>query len=99
MEMQQIFELVRAWMDENSGNGELVKEFREGIREAMKMEKGDGRKEQVRQLLEEHGRLSIKEMAELLQTSDKNISSQLSYLRKMGVKIATSCDGKKFIEG
>lgn len=99
MEMQQIFELVRAWMDENSGNGELVKEFREGIREAMKMEKGDGRKEQVRQLLEEHGRLSIKEMAELLQTSDKNISSQLSYLRKMGIKIATSCDGKKFIEG
>lgn len=99
MEMQQIFELVRDWMDENSGNGELVKEFREGIREAMKMEKGDGRKEQVRQLLEEHGRLSIKEMAELLQTSDKNISSQLSYLRKMGVKIATSCDGKKFIEG
>lgn len=99
MEMQQIFELVRGWMDENSGNGELVKEFREGIREAMKMDKGDGRKEQVRQLLEEHGRLSIKEMAELLQTSDKNISSQLSYLRKMGVKIATSCDGKKFIEG
>lgn len=99
MEMSQIFELVRGWMDENSGNSELVKEFREGIREAMKMEKGDGRKEQVRQLLEEHGRLSIKEMAELLQTSDKNISSQLSYLRKMGIKIATSCDGKKFIEG
>lgn len=99
MEMQQIFELVRGWMEENSVNSELVKEFREGIREAMKMEKGDGRKEQVRQLLEERGRLSIKEMAEILQTSDKNISSQLSYLRKMGIKIATSCDGKKFIEG
>ena len=98
MEMQQIFELVRAWMDENSGNGELVKEFREGIREAMKMEKGDGRKEQVKALLMERGKMSIAELAEALETSTKNISSQLSYLRKDGVKIATSSDGRKFIE-
>ena len=99
MEMQKIFELVREFMNENAGDAGMLKEFREGIKDAIKMEKGDGRKEQVRQLLEEHGRLSIREMAEILGTSDKNISSQLSYLRKMGIKIATSCDGKKFIEG
>lgn len=99
MEMQQIFELVREFMNENAGDTDMLKAFREGIKDAIKMEKGDGRKEQVRQLLEEHGRLSIREMAEILGTSDKNISSQLSYLRKMGIKIATSCDGKKFIEG
>ena len=98
MEMQQIFELVREFMNENAGDADMLKEFREGIKGVLKTEKGDGRKEQVRQLLEEHGRLSIREMAEILGTSDKNISSQLSYLRKMGLKIATSCDGKKFIE-
>ena len=97
--MESIISSIREFMAVNAGNVELLKSFREQVREAMKMEKGDGRKEQVRQLLEEHGRLSIREMAEILGTSDKNISSQLSYLRKMGIKIATSCDGKKFIEG
>lgn len=98
-DMIETVEKVREFVAKFGSESDVMKVFREQIREAMRMEKGDGRKEQVRQLLEEHGRLSIKEMAELLQTSDKNISSQLSYLRKMGVKIATSCDGKKFIEG
>lgn len=98
MEMRELINNVREFMTANADNATLLKNFREAMKDAMKLEKGDGRKEQVVALLREHGRLSIREMAELLGMTDKNISSQLSYLRKDGIKIATDSEGRKFIE-
>lgn len=80
-----------------SENGET---FFEELKKASmaKGEKGGVRKGQVLELLKERGKVSILDMAEALGVSSKNISSILSYLRKDGVRIGTTSDGKKFIE-
>ena len=59
---------------------------------------GSGRKEEVLKVLQEQGPISILGIAELLNISTKNVSSQLTYLRKAGHSIATKSDGRKFIE-
>jgi len=60
--------------------------------------KKEGRKEQVLAILQTEGPISVDQMAKLLNISPRNISSQLSYLRKDGIAIATNSLGKKFIE-
>lgn len=98
MSKNEILEMVKAFVMENAENAEVLRDFRAGLKDAVKMEKGDGRKEQVLALLKEHGKMTISEIAGALNTSTKNASSQLCYLRRDGVKIATSSDGRKFIE-
>jgi predicted ArsR family transcriptional regulator len=66
--------------------------------QARQVAKSDGRKEQVLKVLQERGPVSIMDIAELLNISTKNVSSQLTYLRKDGHRIATKSDGRKFIE-
>ena len=60
--------------------------------------KTDGRKEEVLRVLKERGPISIMDIAEAIGISTKNVSSQLTYLRKDGHAIATKSDGRKFIE-
>ena len=60
--------------------------------------KSDGRKEEVLRVLKERGPISIMDIAEAIGISTKNVSSQLTYLRKDGHAIATKSDGRKFIE-
>lgn len=64
----------------------------------MKESKDKGRKSEVLELLQEKKRITIKEIAEALGITDKNVSSQLSYLRKDGWSIGTDSKGRKFIE-
>ena len=100
MEKQELFELVKGFvMDmDNEGRKELMKELAKEVRVAF----GDegGRKAEVRELLEQAGAtgISIQEMADKLNTTNKNISSVLTYLRKDGLKLMTRSDGRKVIE-
>lgn len=80
---------------------EIVMMQQEMIQEqqtALEQKSGSGRKEEVLKVLQEHGPISILGIAELLNISTKNVSSQLTYLRKAGHRIATKSDGRKFIE-
>jgi predicted ArsR family transcriptional regulator len=65
---------------------------------ALEQKSGSGRKEEVLKVLQEQGPISILGIAELLNISTKNVSSQLTYLRRAGHRIATKSDGRKFIE-
>jgi biotin operon repressor len=58
----------------------------------------EGRKDEVLNLLKEKGRISVKDLGKLIGISERNISSQLSYLRKDGILIGTDSKGRKFIE-
>ncbi len=55
------------------------------------------RKKEVLNLLKQKP-ISIYDMSRSLDITNKNISSQLCYLKKDGYKIATNSDGLKFIE-
>ena len=63
----------------------------------MKTAKDVGRKGEVLAMLQT-GRFTIAELASGLGISDKNVSSQLSYLRKDGWLIGTDSKKRKFIE-
>ena len=80
------------------GDSGLGSDFKKRVLEKLKVEKGDGRKEELRKILEDGGRYSIRELGEKMGISDKNVSSILSYLRRDGLKICTDSDGKKFVE-
>lgn len=56
----------------------------------------DNRKAQVLEALKE-GPKTVLEIAEQLNTTAKNVSSYLTYLRKDGVEIFTDTKGRKFI--
>jgi DNA-binding transcriptional ArsR family regulator len=56
----------------------------------------EGRKEQVLKILKE-GPIMVGAIAKRLGISARNVSSQLSYLRKDGYEIATSSTGKKML--
>ena len=73
-------------------------DFKKRVLEKLKVEKGDGRKEELYRILESGERYSIRELGEKMGVSDKNMSRLLSYLRKGGVKIVTDGEGKKYIE-
>lgn len=98
MMMNEVLEMVKEFVEVYKNDSDMMKNFREGLKEVCKIEKGDGRKKEVRDILEEGGRYSIKEIGERLNISDKNVSSILSYLRKSGMKICTDYEGRKYIE-
>jgi hypothetical protein len=66
--------------------------------------KKEGRKEQVLSILMTEGPISVEAISKMLTASTgsaisaRNVSSQLSYLRKDGIAIGTNSLGKKFIE-
>ena len=57
-----------------------------------------GRKDQVLQVLREHGHISVQKIAKLVGITDKNVSSQMTALRKAGHAIGTDSRGFKFLE-
>jgi len=59
--------------------------------------RGKGRKQEVYEVLEKYGPISIKKIAEKLGISTKNVSSQLTYLKSDNIKIFTDDNGFKFI--
>ena len=58
---------------------------------------GEGRKSQILELLRSQGSLSILEIANKLDISTKNVSSQLTYLRTDGYPIFTDPNGRKVL--
>ena len=59
--------------------------------------KPEGRKSQVLDILKT-GHVTVEAIAQRIGISARNVSSQLSYLRKDGYAIATDSLGKKFLE-
>ena len=57
----------------------------------------EGRKSQVLDFLRSNGHVTIKDIANGLSISTKNVSSQLTYLRTDGYEIFTDNNGKKFL--
>ena len=57
-----------------------------------------GRKDQVLQVLRDHGHISVQKIAKLVGITDKNVSSQMTALRKAGHAIGTDSRGFKFLE-
>lgn len=98
MMMNEVLEMVKEFVEVYKNDSDMMKNFREGLKEVCKIDRGDGRKKEVRDILESGERYSIREIGEKLGISDKNVSSILSYLRKDGLKICTDSDGKKFVE-
>jgi biotin operon repressor len=56
-----------------------------------------GRKQQVLEVLQMNGPMTIKDISRKLNISTKNVSSQLTYLRTDGYQIFTDNNGKKFL--
>ena len=96
MELVEVLEVVKTFVEEKGNDG--IKELKDGLKEILVIDRGEGRKKEVRDILEEGGRYSIREIGERLGISDKNVSSILTYLRKSGLKICTDYEGKKYIE-
>jgi len=96
MLMSEVIEMVKGFVE--GCEVEEIKELKKGLMEVLKIEKGEGRKEEVLRILKEEGKISIVDISKRLNISAKNVSSQLCYLKKEGIKIGTSSDGKKFIE-
>lgn len=57
-----------------------------------------GRKNEVLEYLMKHGHVRVSKMAADLGITDRNVSSQMTYLRKDGHRIATDSRGYKFLE-
>lgn len=57
-----------------------------------------GRKEEVLEVLELKGKVTVGEISKIVGISARNVSSQLSYLRRDGINIGTDSKGRKFIE-
>ena len=98
MERSEVIEMVKGFVSEM--NSEERKEFLKELSRELKISFGDdGRKGEVRKLLEENrDGISIIEIGEKLGISNKNVSSILSYLRKDGLRLGTRSDGRKYIE-
>ena len=92
---EDIMEKLRGMRWDN----EKIKELRAFVK-GLKLERGEegGRKEELIELLNIEGRLSIKDISSRMGISAKNVSSLLMYLKKDGVRICTDCEGRKFIE-
>lgn len=57
------------------------------------------RKYEVLELLKKNGKMTVSEIAAQVGIDNRNVSSQLTYLRKQdGINIATDSRGYKFIE-
>ena len=57
-----------------------------------------GRKAQVLEYLQKNGHCRVSSIAAALGISDRNVSSQMTYLRADGHSIATDSRGYKFLE-
>jgi len=57
-----------------------------------------GRKDEVLEIMQEHRKISVVDIAKIIGISPRNVSSQLTYLRRDGYAIATDSKGRKFIE-
>lgn len=66
--------------------------------ESVASDAAPGRKAQVLAILKRRGHVSIPEIARELGISDRNVSSQLTYLRRDGYGIGTDSKGRKFLE-
>jgi predicted HTH transcriptional regulator len=66
--------------------------------ESLKKSKVEGRKDQVLNLIRLKGKISIKEMAREIGISERNISSQLSYLRNDKFKFGKNSKGEVYEE-
>lgn len=93
----EIIEVVKSFV-ENCGDNDEIKALKSELLGILKLTKGEGRKEELKKILEEGERLSILELGEKMKVSSKNVSSLLCYLRKDGVKICVDSEGKRFIE-
>ncbi len=60
--------------------------------------KPTGRKEQVLDIMKKSGHITVAAIATRLGITARNVSSQLTYLRKDGHAIATDSVGRKFLE-
>lgn len=56
-----------------------------------------GRKDEVLEILQD-GKISVADIAKRIGISARNVSSQLTYLRRDGYPIGTDSKGRKFIE-
>jgi len=76
-----------------------IEELKKQIEElkAKKGKGGPGRKEEVLAILKRQP-TEIYDIAEELNISNKNVSSQLCYLKSDGYRIATNSKGQKFLE-
>jgi biotin operon repressor len=59
--------------------------------------KAEGRKSEVLKYLQDNGHVKVADIAKHLGISDRNVSSQMTYLRKDGHEIATDSRGYKFL--
>ena len=57
-----------------------------------------GRKDEVLAILQRGKHVSVAQIAREVGISERNVSSQMSYLRKDGKRIATDSRGNKFLE-
>jgi len=60
--------------------------------------KKTGRKDEVLAILKQHGHVSVGFIARQVGINERNVSSQLTYLRRDGYRIATDSKGLKFLE-
>lgn len=67
------------------------------LQEKLSSNTKSGRKSQVLDLLKSHETISILEIADKLNISTKNVSSQLTYLRSDGHQIFTDSKGRKML--
>jgi len=105
--MNEIKEMLNGWKDVEDVEilkVDMMKEKKELLVDCMIEILGNsrrfkkGRKDEVLEILNEGGSYGVGELAKMVGISDKNISSQLSYLRKDGYKIGTRSNGKKYLE-
>ena len=57
-----------------------------------------GRKDEILEILQNGGSFGVEELGKMIGISGKNVSSQLTYLRKDGYLIGTRSNGKKYLE-
>lgn len=69
------------------------------VKPAVEVVEKPGRKEEVLALLVAHKKIAIPMIAKLVGISERNVSSQLSYLRKDGHLIGADSRGWKVYEG
>ena len=93
MNRDELIEQIQSLNDQLDHKDNLILELQEQLKSASK----DGRKSQVLEILKEHGPINIMSIAQKLNISTKNVSSQLTYLRSDGYRIFTDDNGKKFL--
>ena len=93
-------------MEKKNYDGMSIEELKELLEkkdvemEKLKEKKDGGRKKEVLDILIEVGKkgIKIKEIGDRIGISERNVSSQLSYLRKDGYNIGSKSNGNKYLE-